>query len=114
MPDSPPLSPGAVVWVSPEIAVGREQAGRRPALVVAGSDYLATVDTLAIVVPVTTVDRGWPNHVPVVGTDLPQASWAMTEQVRTVSRERIVARAGSADGPTLLAIRRWLRDFLEL
>jgi hypothetical protein len=44
------LSPGQLIWVEPEIAVGREQAGRRPALVVAGHDYLITVDTLAIVV----------------------------------------------------------------
>ena len=52
-----PLRPGDVVWVAPEIAVGREQAGRRPAMVVAGAGYLETVDTLALVVPITSVDR---------------------------------------------------------
>jgi mRNA interferase MazF len=108
------LAPGDVVWVAPEIAVGREQAGRRPALVVAGADYLDVVDTLAIVVPLTTVDRGWPNHVPVEGSALPLESWAMTEQVRTVSRERVVATAGRVDPQTLGAVRGWIRDFLEL
>jgi mRNA interferase MazF len=107
------LVPGDIVWVAPDVAVGREQSGRRPALVVAGTAYLATIDTLAIVVPITSVERGWPNHVPVSGSTLDQPSWAMTEQVRTVSRERIVGRAGRADHATLAAVREWVRDFLE-
>lgn len=108
------LAPGDIVWVAPDPAVGREQAGRRPALIVAGGDYLATVDSLAVVVPVTSVDRGWPNHVPITGAALPTPSWAMTEQVRTISRERIAGRAGRADEPTLAEVRQWIRDFLDL
>jgi mRNA interferase MazF len=108
------LAPGDVIWVQPEIAVGREQAGRRPALVVAGAGYLQTIDTLALVVPITTADRGWPNHIEVFGTKLEQRSWAMSEQIRTISRERVVAGAGHANDATLAAVRSWLADFLEL
>ncbi len=108
------LVPGDVVWVQPEIAVGREQAGRRPALVVASADYLQIVDTLALVVPITSVGRGWPNHIEVVGARLAQRSWAMSEQVRTISRERVVDRAGRATEATLIAVRQWLADFLDL
>lgn len=108
------LVPGDVVWVAPDPTVGREQAGRRPAVVVSGIDYLATVETLAIVVPVTAVDRGWPNHVSLSDVGLPQQSWAMTEQVRTISRTRIVDRAGRVDATTLHALRGWIRDFLDL
>ncbi len=108
------LAPGDVVWVQPEIAVGREQSGRRPALVVAGPGYLEVVDTLVLVVPITTVDRGWPNHIEVVGADLQQRSWAMSEQIRTISRERVVGRAGRANAATLAAVRTWLADFLDL
>jgi mRNA interferase MazF len=108
------LAPGDVVWVQPEIAVSREQAGRRPALVVAGTGYLEIVDTLMLVVPITTVDRGWPNHIEVFGTELQQRSWAMSEQIRTVSRERVAGRAGRANDATLTAVRIWLADFLEL
>ena len=106
------LAPGDIVWVKPDPSVGREQAGRRPAMIVAGADYLATVDTLAIVVPITSVDRGWPNHVPVGGLGKP--SWAMTEQVRTISRERIVGAAARAPTETLAEVRRWISDFLAL
>lgn len=108
------VAPGDVVWVVPDVTVGREQSGRRPAVVVAGADYLAVVDSLVIVVPVTTVDRGWPDHVLVEGSGLPQASWAMTEQVRTVSRDRVVERAGRVTPETLDAVRAWIRDFLDL
>ena len=80
----------------------------------AGDAYLRTVDVLAIVVPVTGVDRGWPNHIALPDGLLPERSWAMTEQVRTVSRERIVGHVGAVDGACLAKIRRWIRDFLDL
>jgi len=108
------LAPGDVIWVSPEIAVGREQAGPRPALVVAGSGYMQTIDALVLVVPITSVDRGWPNHIEVFGSDLKHRSWAMSEQIRTISRERVVNRAGRANEATLAAVRGWLADFLDL
>jgi mRNA interferase MazF len=108
------LSPGAIIWVAPDVTIGREQAGRRPALVVSSTDYLAVVDTLAVVVPITTVDRGWPNHVRVRGGELAEPCWAMTEQVRTIARERIVGTAGHADSETVANVRTWLRDFLDL
>lgn len=106
------LAAGDLVWLDPDPSVGREQAGRRPALVVASADYLNIVDALAIIVPITAVDRGWPNHVPVSG--LARPSWAMTEQIRTVSRERIARRISRTDASTLSAVRRWLSDFLAL
>jgi mRNA interferase MazF len=108
------VAPGDVLWVAPDPTVGREQAGRRPAVVISGNDYLTVVQTLAIVVPVTSVDRDWPNHVRLGDVGLRHPSWAMTEQVRTVSRARIVDRAGRVDTTTLDEIRGWIRDFLDL
>ncbi len=108
------LAPGDVVWVAPEITVGREQAGRRPALVVAGARYLQTFDALVLVVPITSVDRGWPNHIEVFGSELKHRSWAMSEQIRTISRGRVIARAGHANEVTLARVRGWLADFLDL
>jgi mRNA interferase MazF len=75
---------------------------------------LDVIDTLAIVVPVTSVDRGWPNHVEVVGAQLERRSWAMSEQVRTISRERVAGSAGRVADATLFEVRRWISDFLEL
>lgn len=112
----PPLERGAVIWVNFDPTAGREQRGSRPALVVSSADYLLSVRDLVIVVPITTVDRAWPHHVPVVGerTGLSKPSFAMTEQPRTISTIRILRRTGTAGGDTLRGIDRWLQDFLDL
>lgn len=85
-------------------------------LVVASDLFLQQADTLAIIVPATTQDRGWPNHVPLRGPDidLPQPTFAMTEQPRTVTRDRCVEMAGTVDRATMREVDRWLRDFLAL
>ena len=112
---SQPWRRGAVVWADLDPTVGRQQGGRRPAVVVASDDYLAVVDTLTIVVPVTSRDRGWPNHVQLHGpVGLDRSSWAMTEQPRTISRGRIHRLAGTVDRTTLDRIDLLLRDFLAL
>lgn len=110
-----PWHRGSVLWTTPDPARGREQAGRRPVVVVASDDYLEVVTTLVIVVPVTTVDRGWPNHVLLGGpTGLDRPSWAMTEQPRAIDRARLRSVAGQVDAATEAAIDLRLRDFLAL
>jgi mRNA interferase MazF len=111
-----PLRTGTVVWVRLDPTVGREQAGTRPAVIVASGGYLSAVPELAILVPVTTTDRGWPHHVRLAGPEmhLPNASFAMTEQPRTISRARITGRAGEVDSDTMIGITNWIRDFLDL
>lgn len=85
-------------------------------LVVASDLYLEQADTLAIVIPVTTKDRGWPNHVRLTGPRLSliEPSFGMTEQPRTVSRERLLASAGLVDAASMREVDGWLRDFLAL
>ena len=110
-----PVLPGSVVWVDLNPTVGREQAGRRPAVIVASSGYLDAVTELAIVVPATTTNRGWPQHVQLTGPALALArpTYAMTEQPRTISRQRIASVAGTVDNDCLASIRQWLNDFLD-
>jgi mRNA interferase MazF len=109
------LVPGDVVWATFDRVAGREQAGHRPAIVVASDLYLDVVDTLAIIVPVTSRDRAWSNHILLSGdTGLKQQSWAMTEQPQTLSRERLTSVSGRVDDGCLETIRLYLRDFLDL
>lgn len=83
---------------------------------VASDLYLEQADTLAIVLPATTVDRGWPNHIllrgPRLGLSTP--TFAMTEQPRTVTRDRLVGDIGAVDAATMGDVDSWLRDFLAL
>ena len=114
--DQVKLTRGNVVWADLAPAIGHEQSGRRPVLVVASNRYLDTLTSLAIVVPVTTVDRGWPNHVRLDGdsSGLGRPSFAMTEQPRTIDRGRIYGIAGRVDSATMDSVDLWLRDFLDL
>lgn len=107
------MRPGDVVWVELGPVSGREQGGRRPAVVVSSASHLAAATTLLTVVPATSRDRGWPNHVALTGpVGLDGATFAMTEQVRTIARERVVGRAGSADDECLAEVCAWLHRWL--
>ncbi len=113
-PDVEAIQPGSVIWVSLDPTRGREQRGHRPALVVSGHGFLEAITTLVTVVPLTTSDRGWPNHIALTGpTGLAEPSWVMTEQLRTLSRERITRVSGTVDARCLREVRRWLADFLD-
>ena len=108
------LAPGVIAWALLEPVRGREQGGHRPVLVVASEGDLDAVTTLVIALPITTTDRGWPNHVAVEGpSGLDQPSWIMTEQPRTLSRSRVTGIAGQVSADCLHAARRWLADFLD-
>ena len=115
MTDGVPLTRGTVSWAELSPTRGREQSGRRPVLIIASNAYLETITSFALVLPVTTVDRGWPNHVRLRGEHgLDRPSWAMTEQIRTLSRDRIVDVIGLVDDATLRDVDTYLRDFLRL
>lgn len=98
----------------PGPTVGREQRNRRPGLIVSGHDYLANMLGLAIVVPMTSISRPLRTHVPVKCPGLSEKSWAMTEQVRAISRERIRSKIGRAENSTLVECRTRVGDFLDL
>lgn len=109
------LAPGVVAWASLEPIRGREQGGHRPVLIVASAGYLDAVTTVVIALPITTTDRGWPNHIRVDGpAGLDQPSWIMTEQPRTLPRDRLTAIAGQVSEGCLASVRMWLGDFLDL
>lgn len=74
---------------------GREQKGRRPALVVS-NDLFNERTGLAIVCPLTTRDRGYPFHVAVI--NIPSVSgFVMVEQVKSIDfRAREARQIGKA------------------
>lgn len=105
------LRPGEVWWAHPDPGTGREQSGRRPVVVVSSPLHLRVADTLAFVVPVTSRDRGWPNHVPLPrAAGLGATGFAMSERLRVISRDRLSGRAGSVDGGCLAEIAVWIAD----
>ena len=108
------LTAGRVVWCDLDPTVGREQGERRPCVVVSSTDFTDVVQQMVILVPCTTRDRGWINHVELSGdTGLTATTYAITEQPRTVSAHRVVGRAGYVDNECLAEIMRWLNVWLH-
>lgn len=87
---APRLAPWQVWWVDFDPQVGREQAGRRPAIIVGSTLACRLPNRLAIVVPMTTRNRGLPFHPAVHLGD--RRGFAMTDQVKAISTDRLVSR----------------------
>jgi mRNA interferase MazF len=96
--------------------VGREQAARRPAVIVS-TDYLNQGPAgLAIVVPVTTAHRDLPTHIEVETgvSGLDETSYAKCEDVRSVSEHRLMGRLGRVGPDVMHEISRALTYLLDL
>ena len=94
------------IWlVAPDRTVANEQRGTRPCIVVSGNRFNALPIRLAIVVPLTSRQRGLPHHISVADDGgLERPSWAMCEAVRAVSIQRFGRIIGTATDETLSAI----------
>jgi len=57
---------GDIVWLDFDPQVGREQAGKRPALVLTPKSYNQLIG-LAIVCPITSRTKGYPFEVQITG-----------------------------------------------
>jgi mRNA interferase MazF len=82
---------------------GREQAGRRPALVLSVDRFNQGPADLIILVPITSSLRPIPSHVrvnpPEGGLNRPSA--VLCEAVRSVSKHRLVDRWGVVTPATM-------------
>jgi mRNA interferase MazF len=96
--------------------IGREQAGRRPAVVVSADRLNDSPAGVVIVIPCTTTHRGLPSHVELDpdATGLEEVSYAKCEDIKSVSSQRLIARLGAANEIALFAITRALRFLIDL
>lgn len=96
--------------------VGREQSGRRPAVVVSADLLNESAAGVLIVVPITTAHRGLPSHVEIDpgNSGLDEISYAKCEDVKSISEQRMIARLGEVNGSVAFQIGRALRFLLDL
>jgi mRNA interferase MazF len=103
-----------VAWCEFGEPTGREQGGRRPGVVISSDDFIDVVHQIAIVVPCTRRDRGWLNHVELTGqTGLSTRTFAITEQPRAISTQRLHGVVGHVDDECLREIARWVAAWLN-
>lgn len=107
------LTPGSVHLADLGSGHEGEQAGIRPVILISHPDHIELVTRLITVVPCTTRDRGWPNNPIMTGpTGLSRPTVALTEQVRTIGRTRLLRRLGHVDDDCLVDVMGWVRDWL--
>lgn len=96
--------------------IGREQGGVRPAVVVGSATHCRFPIDMALVVPLTTRDRGLDHHVRIgsPGSGVPRPSWARTEDLTAVSTLRFTQPApmGMASPEEVRELSDWLREMV--
>lgn len=77
--------------------IGHEQRFRRPAVIVSADRLNRSRAGLAVVLPITTTRRGLPSHIEIEPGDsgLSQVSYAKTEDIKSISTERLIRRFGT-------------------
>ncbi len=96
--------------------VGREQAGRRPGVVVSADALNESRSGVVIVVPCTTTRRGLISHVEIdpASSGLDEASYAKCEDVKSISEQRLMVRLGAVGPEAMFDIARALRFLLDI
>ena len=114
---TPPRASRGEVWMLDlDPAKGREQAGRRPALVVSVDPFNHGPAELLIVAPITSKRKGIPFHVEVQPREggLRKTSFVKCEDVRSVSTGRLASRLGTVSGSTMARVEDRLRILMGL
>jgi mRNA interferase MazF len=99
-------NPWEVWWANLDPARGHDQRGRRPVIVVGSALACSLPNGLVIVIPTTTTPFPVPYRVE-VSLDRDLTSFAMCEQVKSISVDRLESlhRCRTLPGPERLAVR---------
>ncbi len=105
---------GDLIWTDSAPTKGREQAGRRPAVVVSSAAFTENTG-LAIVCPITSRVRPFPTSV-VLPTGLPVAGEILTSHIRSIDTMARPIRYAGAAVPLEIAllIRAKLNTFITI
>ena len=116
MSRSPRLAPWQVWLVDFGQPIGREQGGLRPAVVVGSPVHCRFPIDMALVVPLTTRDRGLDHHVRIGSPEsgLNRPSWARTEEITAVSTQRFTRSQplGTVPAAEVAELSEWLREMV--
>ena len=104
---------GEIRWADLNPVQGREQAGRRPVLVLSHDVFNERSGTV-IAVALTSVPQraGFPLTLELQSKGLPKKSWVKVSQIRTLAVERIGGRLGTAGPEELNQVIEGLREII--
>jgi mRNA interferase MazF len=92
-----PILRGDIVWADLDPTRGREQAGKRPVLVLTADRFNLKSETIiGLAVTSQKPSTGFPLHLQLSDSSLPKLSWVKIGQIRTLAVERIGKKLGRA------------------
>lgn len=106
---------GDVYWADPDPTRGREQAKARPFVIVSVDQLNQTSLGLSLAVPLTRTDFSSTLHLAIPASEggLREDGFAMPEQLRAISHERLTRRMGSLRPKTLEELLKRCRILLR-
>ncbi len=115
-PVAPTVRRGEIWMAELEPVTGHEQGGRRPCLVISNNLFNGLSMDMVIVLPLTGTQRTLNSHV---GLSPPEggltiASDVLCEQIRSVSKTRLVRRMGDVSAASMNRVQFALKMILSL
>ena len=95
---------------------GREQSGKRPVLIISVDGFNHSAAELIVVLPITTKQKNIPLHVELQQHEggVTQVSYIKCEDIRSISKERLIDYWGSIDDSIMKKVEFRLRKLLNL
>ena len=104
---------GDIRWADLKPVRGREQAGRRPVLILSHDIFNQRSGTVIVMAITSQPQRaGFPLTWALDSEDLPKQSWVKISQIRTLSIERIGHKLGQTSPETLDQIIEGLNEII--
>lgn len=104
---------GEIRWAELGPTRGREQAGRRPVLILSEDVFNERSGTVVAMAIMSQPQRaGFPLTLELASKDLPKRSWVKIGQIRTLSVARIGSRLGRASAEELAQAIEGLNEIL--
>lgn len=104
---------GEIRWAELDPVRGREQAGRRPVLILSEDVFNERSGTvIAIAITSQPQRAGFPLTLELGATELPKRSWVKMSQIRTLAVERIGDCLGEASPEELAQVLEGLNEIL--
>ena len=102
---------GDLVWMTFEPALGHEQKGKRPALVISPKSYNAK-SGLLLACPVTSISKGYPFEVPVESSKIKGV--ILADHIRSLDwSARSVKKSCKVPSKVLLQVQNLLQTLLS-
>lgn len=107
---------GEVWLINLDPTLGREQAGTRPALIISENLFNQSYAELTIIVPITSQNKKIRSHVKIAQGEggLTLESFAKCEDIRSVSKQRLIKKLGKVSTRTIEDVEEKLRFLMKL